>query len=86
MEHTKRFEIYCKKLYINYQIMWYAAPNSYDNNRYWQHEENKYVAIGFNPKLWELENITYDMHTYKAITILGLTIGYGYSYQDERMI
>ena len=86
MAYTRRFELHDRELHWNYRIQWYAAPNPHDNDKYWEHEENWYVLIGIGAKLFDYEKYEYDCYRQTTITIFGIVLGTGYSYQDERIL
>jgi hypothetical protein len=86
MEYTPRFELLNKILYWNYRIQWYSAPNPHDGGKYWEHEENWFLLFGIDARLFDYEEFHYDQHKLTTITILGIVLGKGYSYQNERIL
>lgn len=85
MIYTKRFEWHHGPIF-NYRIKWHAAPNPNDNNKYWQHEETWFVGIQIDLAWFDTQNFYYDGHTMKSITILGVKITKGYSWQAEPIV
>lgn len=71
-----------QKLYLTYRWRFSAWKNKHFNDRPWNCLEEWFVYVGWNPALWEREDLYYDGHTVKSITLLGLTIGNGYTYES----
>lgn len=81
----KRLFIHGTRLFWEYKINRENFNNPHFNNEPWHIKEYWSVFIGFEAKLWSFENLYYDGHTGKTITVLGLTVGKTYSY-DSRSI
>ena len=88
MEYTPRFEFQHKTLYWNYSIKWESKPNPFDQNRYWEHEDVYFLSVRKDPnrKWFSKENLMYDLHTFKSITLFGIQFGKGYFWQSKRIL
>lgn len=86
MEYTKRFEYRYQRFCWNYRIKWESRKNPYDN-KYWEYEDVDYLCIcqDQDGKWFGTEDLMYDLHTYKSVTIFGIQFGKGYSWQAERI-
>ncbi len=82
----KRIFIHGSRLFIEYKIKREDFNNTHFNNEPWHIKEYWSIYIGFHKKLWEYEDLYYDGHTAKSITIFGLTIGKTYSYESKSLM
>ncbi len=82
IERSKRFMWYRGALFFNWRIDYHKYWNDHYKAE-WHGEDVDFVRIGFTPKWWAVEDWYYDGHTFKGIVLLGLAVGYGYSYQCE---
>jgi hypothetical protein len=74
--------IWSQRLYITYRWAFHSWNNEHFDGKPWNCREEWFAFIGWNPKLWEIEDMYYDGHTIQSITILGLTIGKGFTYES----
>jgi hypothetical protein len=70
-------------LFFDYKREVTDFQNTHFNNEDWHIEEVWFAFIRFEPHFWHRETLYYDGHTVDAITVLGLTIGKGYSYDSR---
>ena len=87
IEKPKRFFIWNRALYFNYHIKYQSGVAPYNQKVHHGYDE-KSVFVGFDPQLYQYDNLEYDGHRIKAITILGLRVGwlstYTWNQKDEQ--
>jgi hypothetical protein len=78
-----RIYLYRLGLFYDYKRRDEHFKNEYFNNQDWYIQSEDFVFIRLSPRLFELENLYYDGHTVKSITVLGVTLGMGYTYDSR---
>ena len=79
LEFNPIFEIYNTALFFNYRQINTEYDNTHFNERY-HSLDWWFVRIGFDNKLFDIQNHYYDGCTLKEIIVLGFSFGYGYNY------
>jgi len=74
---------YRGSLFITYKWNRDKWNNKYFENKPWECVNEWFLKFGFDKKIWEKDEFYYDGHTLKWITILGFTMGIGYSYESK---
>lgn len=82
---NKRIFTHQGGLFFEYKIVEQDFKNQYFKDEPWHIKEYWGVFVRLTPKLFEFEDLYYDGHTVKSITLLGITLGKSYSY-DSRPI
>lgn len=62
--------------------------NKYFNGDPWEIVEENFVFVGFSPRLhgwFGIDNFYYDGHTTDSISVFGIVLGKGYSYESRSM-
>ncbi len=78
IEKPKLIFVYCNKLYFTYKRK-YVQATSYNGTPMHGWDESA-VYIGFENKMFGFDDLYYDGHTIKSITLFGITIGKYFSY------
>ena len=85
IEKPKLLEWHYGRLFFAYRRKYSEYINEYCGDDLWHMWECWSVCFGHEPGsgLFNIENLRYDGHTYKSITLFGLTFGLHYSYDCE---
>ena len=78
-----RFFTWNRGLYFRHKFTEEDFINDYDNGEPWHCKDETTFYIKFAPKLFGTEDIYYDGHTVKSITLLGIEVGRYYSYDSR---
>lgn len=78
-----RFQKWNRGIIYNYRTKSVIFRNKHDDENLWIILEDWFVYAGFYPKLFEYDNLYYDGHTVRAITILGMRFSIGYGYESK---
>lgn len=81
----ERFWVYKYGINFTYSIKYHTWHNKYDNKE-WHGYDEKFIGICFNKHLFDIDDIWYDGHILKGITILGISFVIGDTYQAEHLI
>ena len=82
IETPKRFYIWNRRLYFTYKMKYSEAVAPYNNKMHHGWDEES-MFIGMSYPLFEIENIYYDGHRCKYITVFGVTFGWLSTYSWE---
>lgn len=82
---ASRLIYHCKGLFFDYKRATTHYKNQYDDNNDWRCDENWFVFIQLRPHFWHYDDLYYDGHTQKRVTLLGISVGYGYSWVARRL-
>lgn len=78
-----RVYTHCRGLFWDYRRDETTWNNKYFDDEPWHIKEYWNVFIRLNGKFWEYYDSYYDGHTVRAWTLLGVCVGYGYSYESK---
>lgn len=79
LEKTPKLQYHAKGIFFNYNIQYSSYYNEHTKSMN-EYEDMNFISIQFNPFLFDKQDIYYDGHTAKSITILGVSFSKGYTY------
>ena len=84
LEKPKLFYFYKGRLFITYRSKYTQWYNEHFKKP-WHCWDEWAICIGHEPDagMFNKEDLYYDGHTYKSITLFGISLGKMYSYQSE---
>ena len=80
-----RFYTHQKGLYFKYRLSSDIWRNKYFEDRLWQIKEEWFVGIRFVKKWFDKWSVYYDGHTVDSITICGVELIKGYTYESQSL-
>ncbi len=82
LETPKRFYVWNRSLYFTYKKEYMEGVAPYNGKMHHGWDETA-VFVGFSYPLFEYDNLYYDGHRVKAVTIFGIRFGWIFSYSWE---
>jgi len=80
---NKRIEFHSCGIVLTWWKRHQHFLNKHFDNELWFIEEESNLRIGFSRPLFEKVDVRYDGHTVKGITLFGISVTIGYTYDSR---